>query len=485
MAAVDRDRQAWLAICGWPAETGFDPVREGLDYALLTRWFLWDKVGHTIRRQRDPGEVEFEDAAGPAAAEAVAERVAISESIRRTALQARLAARRTLGQRRSLYAPFPYSRHARILETLLREGASFDVVVPAAHAAAWPGAIPWRFAQPDSNSSMAADEQMFANQLADAMLVGLSAQGIELMDADRTLLRRQAGEQVGHVRQAATVLARLRPDALLVPADNHPPFIDYVLTARKAGIPVVMLQHGLDCERHYLDDSYATHIAVWGAQRAERYRRDSAWQPERIDVVGNPYYDDWAALPAGDPFVWLWVTRPHRPSKCYPPSRRPDEGLQIFDALIEALAGEPRAQLVIKPHNFDYAARYAQHIPAALAGRVSIAEDTVVNLLQRAGVVIAEDSTAGMDAMMGGRVVVHAHFAESKPVMPFVDYGAALPGFNVGQLQESLRGAVALNATEAAEMRAGQQRFLDDFAGPRDGHASRRFAAFVESVLNR
>ena len=81
--------------------------------------------------------------------------------------------------------------------------------------------------------------------------------------------------------------------------------------------------------------------------------------------------------------------------------------------------------------------------------------------------------------MLAGRTLVHAHFAGSPPTMPFVDYAAALPGFCPEQLVESLV------SPPTRDLRPGQQRFLDAFAGPRDHQATSRFATFVEEVLNR
>lgn len=481
------DRKAWAATCQWPAAAGMDPVREGIDVALLSRSFLWDKVGRAIRRELDPEGFALEAALlavapQPAPGKSPLRRGTGIQAARRALLRGKLRAERALGSKRMLYAPFPYARHARILEPLLTAGAPFEVVVPGDHADAWPGAIPWRHRAPPAERA-----RKDAEATGEAIVRGLLAQGIDLLDADVQRLLVQLEEQRQTLIKAHSELDALRPDALLVPADNHPPFIEHVLAARQRGIPVIMLQHGLDCERFYLDDAYATHIAVWGLDRERRYRRDSCWQPTQIAVVGNPHYDHEPAITApADLMQWLWVTRPHAPGKCYAPSRRPDEGLRILDALIESLQRVPAARLVIKPHPFDHTEGYRARIAAAGTNRVDVViDDTVTNLLAKAGVVVTEDSTAGMDAMLLGRVVVHAHFSPAATVMPFVDYGAALPGFTPAELADSVHRATSLARGERDAMRTGQARFLDDFAGPRDRQAGSRFAAFVEEVVNR
>lgn len=485
LTAEQCDRRAWEAIQNWPAAAGLDPVKEGLDPALLGRWFLWDKVGRAIRRELDPEGFALEAqllaaAHPPPPGKTPPRRGSGIQAARRALLRGKLRTVRAFGARRVLYAPFPYARHARILEPLLAAGAPLEVVVPDAHADAWPGAIPWRCRAPRAEPRMTVTTAAIGD-----IVRGLEAQGIRLLDADVQHLQAQLAEQRQTLVQAQAELDALRPDALLVPADNHPPFIEHVLAARQRGIPVLMLQHGLDCERYYLDDAYATHIAVWGPDRERRYRRDSSWQPERIAVVGNPHYDqEPAPAPPADDRSWLWVTRPHAPAKCYAPSRRPDEGLRILDALLLALSKVPEARLVIKPHPFDNTDGYRARIAAAGAHRAHVvSDDTVANLLAGAGVVITEDSTAGMDAMLAGRTVVHAHFAPAPTVMPFVAYGAALPGFSPAELADSLGRASTLEPAARATMAAGQQRFLDDFAGPRDRQASGRLVQFITDVL--
>lgn len=489
---AERDRCAWRAICDWPVHAGFDAVRQGLDWGILARPLLWDKAGRAIRSQQDPAAAAFE-------AELLREplvghgelasrlrwRTAAAAQARRMILSSKLSLQRALAKRRVLYSLIPYSRHGQAVEALLESDRMFEIVVPQEFAWRWPGAVPWACAVRGGPSRE--EDGVLGRELAGAIDRGMKARGICLLEPDRTRLVEQLSEQARTVRRAEAELARLHPDALLVPVDNHPPYIEYALVARRLGIPVIMLQHGLDCERYYLDDAQASHIAVWGPDRLERYRRDSLYQPVRVEVVGNPTYDVAARVQAdaGDPLLWLWVTRPHRPEKCYPPSRRADEGLLILEALLHALDRTPGARLVIKPHSFDYEARYREVLAGRGDDRARVLWDTVPDLLKHAGVVISEDSTAGMDAMMSDRVLVHAHFATSAPVIPFADEGAALPGFSAAQLVESLARTAVLTASEREALSAGRRRFLDRFAGLRDGGGRRRFVAFVANVMGR
>jgi hypothetical protein len=89
-----------------------------------------------------------------------------------------------------------------------------------------------------------------------------------------------------------------------------------------------------------------------------------------------------------------------------------------------------------------------------------------------------------MEAMFWGKPLLHAHFARSAPTMPFVDFGAAFPGFSPAQLASSLDHAARLTRAERDDLLAGQTAFLADFAGPCDGQASRRVVEFITDILD-
>ena len=216
-----------------------------------------------------------------------------------------------------------------------------------------------------------------------------------------------------------------------------------------------------------------------------RYQNDSQSLPRRLQITGNPDFDELVGVvPDAKGEFWLWVSRPHPPHKCLSPSRYPQEGLEIFRALLHALEESNNNQLVVKPHPFDYTDLLvaAMH-ESAVKDRVKIVEEPLRQLLPRASVVISEDSTAGMEAMFWGKRLVHAHFASSPPVLPFVEYEAALPAFSTDQLRKSLYGAETMNEEELTRMRVGQQRFLEDYAGPRDGKSAARVLSFVMEAL--
>jgi hypothetical protein len=307
------------------------------------------------------------------------------------------------------------------------------------------------------------------------------AEGIELLPIDRANLRGELRLECSRIDEFTRLLERVRPRAVMLQADDVSPPLAWVSIARRLGIPSLVFKHGLDCEHRYHSQAFADGIMVWGPERAERYRRESVRQPRWLEVTGNPEYIEARPPDALDRSGagWVWVTRPHDPMKCYAPSRQPAEGLRIFRALEEASkrSSQRDVELTVKPHPTDLLEAYAGN------GRLRLTHEPLGSVLPGAEIVISEDSTAALDAMLLGKVLVHAHFAPSPPVLPLVQYGAALPGFTPAQLADSLEHAATLSSLEASRMWEGQQRFIRDYAGPLDGRQAERAAELTRRVV--
>ena len=206
-----------------------------------------------------------------------------------------------------------------------------------------------------------------------------------------------------------------------------------------------------------------------------------------MQVTGNPEYDHLRRperiLTTGD--YLLWVTRPHTPLKCCLPSRRPLEGLKIFDALISVLRQLRKCRLVIKPHPADYAEIYKQRaLLSDMSDRVEISNQPLQELLPKSRIVLSEDSTAGLEAMFFGKPLIHVHFAQSQPVMPFVEYGAAVPAWHAEMLLDAIQGLLEMDLPKQRRMIDGQREFLLAFNGPCDGRAAERLQGYVQSMLS-
>ena len=492
LTSEELDRFAWEAICSWPSKAGMNVIHEGLDYSEMTKWFLWDKVGKAIRKEVDPES--FADEINHFSMRSAKKDLlhqsnnAVRSSTSNLAgLITQIGTRIRTGllhfcrNKKVVYVPKAIP-HIESAAAALTKRRSVHVFTRPTDLAGFSDAykLPNPFKLPPPNLE-------FSDNLFNGILRGLRSFGIELLDEDAKHLHHQILNQSRELKLIEYQIKRLRPDAIFVHSDNHTPVLDAVLIGRREGIPSIMLQHGLDCERYYLDEAYASDIAVWGKDRKDRYNSESKWKPHSIEVVGCPDFDHFRLPEHIDTSgsYWLWVTRPHISERCYAPSRRPEEGLEIFKSLLEALSLMPNERLIIKPHPFDYWGIYSDYIASSnVADRVELSSSNIHDLIPKASVVISEDSTAGLEAMFYGKVVLHAHFAETKPTMRFLEYGAALPGYSTEMILDSLKQIQHLSQGDKRKILQGQQAFLTNHAGPCDGQSTSRFCSFISDVIS-
>jgi UDP-N-acetylglucosamine 2-epimerase len=488
------DAFAWKAICSWHLYTDINVIHNSLNFSELTRYFLWDKVPRAIRKQVDPESFSFEQklldkSLANNSIFRPPSKLNLLELLKRPARSiygwsrlAQLKAHSRLQSLPILYVPVSLARINSTIESLVK---SQSMIVATPYPQFHECAGVYQIRTPRMTAGHV--DIKYAQRLHIEILRGLGAQGIQLLDHDASLLQNQIIQQMHHIKQVEFDLAAVKPHAILVYADNHHPLQEYVLVSRREGIPSIMIQHGLDCDQYCYNEAYADRIAVWGESRLERYQKDSVWQPSQIVVTGNPQYDH-LRFPKKlniDGNYWLWATRPHSPEKCYLPSRNPHEAIDILEALLLALQKSPLSRLIIKPHKSDNPEIYQEYLANRNFGeQVMIVSSNIQLLMLEASVVISEDSTVGLEAMIFGKVVIHIHFAKSQPVMPFVKYGAALPAYSAKMLQDSLAQAGCLTKTEQEDIFQKQHNFLCDYVGLLDGHAHKNFSLFVSTFLS-
>ena len=278
-------------------------------------------------------------------------------------------------------------------------------------------------------------------------------------------------------------------NGLVLDGDSWLPVNIFSSVAAEENVPVVCIQHGLDCEHWCLDEAFSPYYCVWGHERKKRYEQNSFYQPKEIFVTGNPLLDNFSlpkSLSAGG-MGWLLLTRPHTSEKCYEFSRYPNEGVDVLKMVLSEMSNIPGTTLTIKPHPKDNIEPYKSLIYSmALSGRVFISSslNSSLDCIRKSDVVFCEDSTSGAEAMIFGKPIIHVSACKVGPCMPFVEYGAALPGFDADMLNESvMRLSLGLSCEERSRMNKGQVEFLKDYFGELDGKASHRIASIVRSIF--
>ena len=484
------DEYAWKAICNWHKDIQFDTIYRGVNFNHLIRSFLWAKVSRSIRIKLDGIDVSTELKILNNIEKDNPTRFQINKSFlwlrqyikliknKLFLLYFNLKKKLDSSEKRKKVVFVPiYNKNMYSVFKRLTKDNSIRVVSRKSFMS---NVIPFRIDQ-----DIKALEKSWAKELFCAVILGLSKREIILSSTDKKILNYQINQLFQQFHDYETELRIIKPDLVYLYGDNFFPFIIYALVAKKMNIPTFMFQHGLDCEHEFLDNAYASHIAVWGEERKLRYEKFST-QIANIKVTGNPQYSHLKIEKdikiQGDYIIWF--TRPHHPEKCYSVSRSPDEGGEILQTICKFLLEHEDEYLIIKPHPRSYMRLYKSFIEnSLLSERITIFTGNVVDILPNAKLVISEDSTMGLESLFYGKLLINVHFTKREPVIPYVKYNAAVKAYNSIELLKALESYKTINSQKIQLMNSGRKRMIKDFAGDFDDLEVNRILLFIEEIL--
>lgn len=398
-------------INSWEKYTAISTHYKGIAYAKVSRFLLWDKVSRSIRETINPERWQFEKNLLNWENEKRITLANINKPLRSFDQEPYL--KRTWKQHEYINhfsVPYPSNIVLPIAKELaLNENTEVKVIGSLIDK---PGPLTRAFVPVKERKA----DSEFIDNLIYGIVEGLEYFKISLFEEDIITLKNQLEEMLSYALWLADWVVQAKPDLVLMHADNHPPYSLFCELAHLAQVPVVVMQHGLDCEPVILDHLYADHVFVWGRVRADRYRKFKDNAEGNIYITGSPQYDS-LETKSKKPLnkeKWLLLTRPHTPDKCYFSTRWPDEGIFILHSVLDELEKHPEAELVIKPHPNDYADLYNRIIEnREMAGRVTVTNKKVFDLFEECGLVISEDSTAFAESLAVGIQTILIHFSET------------------------------------------------------------------------
>lgn len=334
------------------------------------------------------------------------------------------------------------------------------------------------------------DQDVNANEGKDfynAISSALKSQNIRFHPIDERNLFGECLSTLQWLKYAERDLVMCKPDIFFYSVSERWRTRLYLAMYRKLFKgPVFFLQHGFDCEHFRFDTIDTDYLAVWGDERTRRYKEGGMVSPKTVfRTVGVPDFDH-ITVPGKmkrDGCFLLWGTRPHYNEKYYLPSRVPEEGDDLMNALADCLKHDPSLYLCIKPHPNCKVQRLQKLAETAgVAERILFSYENIDKLVSFATCVISEDSTAALHAMMGGKPLVQAHFVKPPPLIPVANYDAGFFATNKDELRDGIAKALNMTSDEEEKMFAGQQRFIEDFIYRLDGKSTKRTFEFLEEA---
>ena len=258
----------------------------------------------------------------------------------------------------------------------------------------------------------------------DELYSNLVDEGVGEALASKILKRvgRQLDQLCREVIALRALLRRYRPRLLLFANDAHR--VPRIMTqlARMEGIPTVSLQHGFPVWRYGYLPVFADRVLVWGDSSA-RWFQSMGTDEARVVVAGDPRRLNGgpsltaSAFPQNRRLFWL-------PN----PVGRPI--VQRFASRFFALAENWTGGVCIKLHPSESGVEwYRSLIPASMIGRVDVSTAPLQDCgLGYGDIVVVGNSTAGLDAVEAGALVINLHHDSLPNPIDYTRYPVGVEG---------------------------------------------------------
>jgi glycosyltransferase involved in cell wall biosynthesis len=336
--------------------------------------------------------------------------------------------------------------------------------------------------------------ELRANELFKAELVYRDLPLFDILQPSfESLFRDIFPSLVAFNRWANANIRLRRPDVLVFMDDSYPVNRSLCNAAKRLGVSTLLVQHGAYADGMLIPAApFCAHKqAVWGAisqdWHVERGKsRDSQVITgcHRFDAIAKGYFVDKGALcrrldldPEKRVIVFATSWYPNI-SVLYTPESQE----RRFASVLEAFKGFRDEQIVIKLHP-GFHEQYEVML-AALAHdagiRAVITHEHLWELLSVCDLLICDNSTVGLEAMILGKPVISV-VDPTSPQLPYGRYGAAVIAHDAMDIASAIHAL--LNVTDVRrKVLDNGRRFVVEYAYIQDGHAAERIASLITQV---
>lgn len=283
-----------------------------------------------------------------------------------------------------------------------------------------------------------------------------------------------------HLELARTIVEMARPEVLVVGNDRWWVGQAFVRAAQQRGIPTVLMQDGLACDKATWSWISADHVAAFSPVLQEVLVNHGVAR-DRITIAGQPRYDalcdkrrtrDGASVRAARAALVATSSSP-----CVLLATQPHQDAGRVAVGIEALLQIDGVEVLLRPHPNESPEKYAACI-AANAERVSLCKGMSIDaLLDASDVVVTEYSTVALEGAILDIPVIIASFLGDRSD-PRVFDGLSV----IVRSPEALRDATMtfLSREGAVADHVIDPERLHSLVGPLDGASGARVANLIQ-----
>jgi hypothetical protein len=282
-----------------------------------------------------------------------------------------------------------------------------------------------------------------------------------------------------HLEFARAFVDVARPEVLVVGNDRWWVGQAFVRAAQQRGIPTVLIQDGLACDKASWSWISADHVAAFSPVLAELLVSHGVSR-DRIAITGQPRYDSLCKKRYTRDSGSIRAARAKLGTStgpCVLLATQPHQDADRVAKAVEALLQIDGVHVLLRPHPSEFVGKYA-HCVMVNPGRVLLARGMDIDaLLDAADVVVTEYSTVALEGAMLGIPVIIASFLGDRSDPRVFD------GFSVAvRSPEALyEAAQAFCQSRTAEHLIDAER-LHSLVGPLDGQSGLRVAHLIHSL---
>ena len=279
------------------------------------------------------------------------------------------------------------------------------------------------------------------------------------------------------------VIDTIKPDILIVGDDRATAVRSHVLMAKKRGMPVLEIQHGIWIPMMPMDTPLSDRIAAGGDYDRKVYIKFGA-KNEQMVVTGWPKFDIYAKLKES-------LIEKHKngadilfalPSTSAPPSIRDVKlNFDIIETIGSFIEDSMDFRLIVKPHPSENTKIYNQIAKKYKNVILHKSSEDISSLIAYSDIpIIFQYSTLGLEAAILDKAIIYINTTNEESM--YADSGIAIEVKKLDELIPAIKDV--LYKREVREKLAeARKKFVYEHAYIQDGKASKRVADLIVQMI--
>ena len=290
------------------------------------------------------------------------------------------------------------------------------------------------------------------------------------------VLNHEIGEVIRDYLVAKHIIREYKPKLLISTTDPDVRVLPYIRVAKRAGIRSITIQHGAFVNPYSVDFE-SDRMLAWGAYYKKWFVQNLSKNPLYIDICGSLEYDKYHRKETSLEFKKAKIETVLILTSFY--YLKDIEFEKDLASMIEKLNKAGFKKILIRTH--PYQRLYFIENLARSSNLVEIAnKSTLEEVLDKADLVISNDTTAGVNAIIAGKEVIYWPFF-IKEYLPFGKFRSAFVGHSVKEVIQIVKRMQNNKIDRTIVSRA---RFIKQVCFKLDGKAFVRIAKKISAEVD-